>query len=262
MDRKQRLYRERILLGVCTKCGKAPPDTNIKTCRACRDYSCSKRNNDKAKQSKGKLKDLRLSLGLCIYCGLRQSDYDQKSCQVCRDYRRPFSRKTRENRANLGLCVRCGTSVSYQRYKICQDCRRNELAAKRAKYLEHGLCKTCGKLPTRTPETTICHRCYDRLKRNKKLRYQKLKREVFEHYGSRCACCGEQQFEFLTIDHVNGDGAVHKRAIGRDSRKMYQWVKNNNYPDAIQILCYNCNCAKGVYGTCPHRMQSVSRSSD
>ena len=31
-----------------------------------------------------------------------------------------------------------------------------------------------------------------------------------------------------------------------------QWIKKNNFPKGFQILCHNCNVAKGIYGECPH----------
>lgn len=80
---------------------------------------------------------------------------------------------------------------------------------------------------------------------------QRLKDEVFEAYGGyKCACCGEPIREFLTIDHVNGDGAAHRRKIG--SAAIYRWLKREGFPDGYQVLCMNCNWAKGVFGACPH----------
>ena len=35
--------------------------------------------------------------------------------------------------------------------------------------------------------------------------------------------------------------------------KLNRWLKNNNYPKGFQILCWNCNFAKGVLGQCPHQ---------
>lgn len=76
------------------------------------------------------------------------------------------------------------------------------------------------------------------VKRNK---YIDLKMEVFSHYSSKCADCGENRSEYLTMDHVNDDGASHRREIGT---QIFPWLKRNNYPDDFQILCFNCNYAK------------------
>jgi predicted restriction endonuclease len=79
-----------------------------------------------------------------------------------------------------------------------------------------------------------------------------LRKEIFSHYGNRCACCGEDIYEFLCIDHINGGGNKHRKEVGTGTR-FYNWLKNNNYPDGFQILCQNCNSAKGLYGKCPHQ---------
>ena len=74
------------------------------------------------------------------------------------------------------------------------------------------------------------------------------------HYGGeipKCACCGESEIKFLCIDHVNNDGAKHRKEIG--SIGIYGWLKKNNFPNGFQVLCHNCNCAKGFYGKCPHK---------
>jgi hypothetical protein len=75
--------------------------------------------------------------------------------------------------------------------------------------------------------------------------------EVMAHYGNRCACCGESTPEFLSIDHINGGGRKHRKEIG--SGNMYRWIIDNGFPDSFQILCHNCNQAKGYYGECPHK---------
>jgi hypothetical protein len=83
---------------------------------------------------------------------------------------------------------------------------------------------------------------------------RRLKQEVLSHYGTHCACCGESTFEFLQIDHVNNDGAAHRKAIGRGAGTgTYNWLKKNGWPKGFQALCANCNFAKSRYGRCPHQ---------
>ncbi len=90
---------------------------------------------------------------------------------------------------------------------------------------------------------------------NKKTRCQKdravIRQRVIEHYGGKCTCCGELTYEFLTVDHINNDGAQHRREM--PGKNLYHWLINSNFPEGFQILCYNCNCAKGAYGQCPHQ---------
>lgn len=74
--------------------------------------------------------------------------------------------------------------------------------------------------------------------------------------GAYCRCCGETQLEFLTLDHVNGGGDAHRRRLeGRGSGKnYYHRLRALGFPQEppLQVLCFNCNGAKGGYGKCPH----------
>ncbi len=80
----------------------------------------------------------------------------------------------------------------------------------------------------------------------------KLRVEAIEKYGGRCVCCGEDEYKFLTIDHINNDGAEHRKKV--PISYLTEWLKRNKYPSGFQLLCYNCNMAKGHYGTCPHKI--------
>jgi hypothetical protein len=78
---------------------------------------------------------------------------------------------------------------------------------------------------------------------------------AISHYSNgtnACACCSESTIEFLVIDHVNGGGNKHRKEIGKGSSAIALWLRRNNYPNGFQILCHNCNQAKGSYGKCPH----------
>jgi hypothetical protein len=77
-----------------------------------------------------------------------------------------------------------------------------------------------------------------------------IKAEVLTYYGNgKCACvrCGYDDIRALSIDHINGDGAEHRRrVIGMTGRKMYTWLKRNNYPSGYQCLCLNCQFLKAI----------------
>jgi len=77
------------------------------------------------------------------------------------------------------------------------------------------------------------------------------KDRVFEVYGRKCNCCGETEPEFLTIDHVNGNGAEEKRKF-KTGIELYKHIIRQNYPNTYQVLCMNCNWAKGQSSQCPH----------
>jgi hypothetical protein len=87
-----------------------------------------------------------------------------------------------------------------------------------------------------------------------------IKVEVINRYGGACVCCGEDGIPFLGMDHINGDGARHRRAHFKNERHgagspFYYWIKKNNFPDFLQVLCHNCNLAKGTGKVCPHKMK-------
>lgn len=89
----------------------------------------------------------------------------------------------------------------------------------------------------------------DKYNERKRMNRIDLKKEVFNHYGNKCLCCGENKFEFLTIDHINGGGTKHRKEVGAD---IYKWLKRNSYPDGYRVLCFNCNCSIAYSGYCPH----------
>ena len=77
-------------------------------------------------------------------------------------------------------------------------------------------------------------------------REQKLRIEVYRlicNGQPKCACCGEAHIEFLTIDHIHGDGKIDRKTNGV-GQKYYNWLLKNGIPEDIQILCLNCNWAK------------------
>lgn len=65
---------------------------------------------------------------------------------------------------------------------------------------------------------------------------------VLSHYGGSCATCGIIEPAFLTIDHVNNDGAEHRKRVG--SLTVYRWLIRNEFPAGFQILCWNHNWLK------------------
>jgi hypothetical protein len=80
-----------------------------------------------------------------------------------------------------------------------------------------------------------------------------LRLEVISAYGSRCSCCDDGTVEFLSIDHVYGRGDKGRKELKEGGRALYLWLKRNGFPqDGYRLLCFNCNCARGHYGYCPH----------
>jgi len=97
------------------------------------------------------------------------------------------------------------------------------------------------------------------------------KMEVYLHYSKIhsnsdipcCRCCGlNSHIEFLSLDHIGGrkkmDSELELVKAGYSSKfKIHQlmlWIIKNNFPIGFQILCLNCNFAKGHSkdNKCPH----------
>ena len=88
---------------------------------------------------------------------------------------------------------------------------------------------------------------------------KKVKFEVLSHYSNgkpKCSCCGyNENILGLSIDHIK---PIRKtKESGRlTSFRMYQYLKRENYPEDVQVLCISCNSAKSVYDSCPHNFKS------
>lgn len=154
---------------------------------------------------------------------------------------------TRRRKA-LGICTLCNERAELNRTMCRKHLDREN--ARRAGYSADGRCR-CGN-----PSST--HTCADCSARFKALN-RALKLSVLTHYSSgkpECACCGESIVDFLSIDHINNDGAAHRKEIGQS--KLYGWLKKNKYPAGYQVLCMNCNFGKGINGgVCPHKTHSA-----
>lgn len=98
------------------------------------------------------------------------------------------------------------------------------------------------------------------LEKTKRL-HTALKEVVFAHYGWKCACCGERERLFLSIDHVNNDGHLDRAGKRRSSARLYRKIKNQGFPASYQVLCMNCNFGKRMNnGVCPHQARRNDHS--
>jgi hypothetical protein len=94
-----------------------------------------------------------------------------------------------------------------------------------------------------------------------RLYLEKHRVAVIAGYGSKCACCGEDEPKFLTIDHVNNDGylARKNKLHPTDTLGFYRWLLKHNLPKEFQLLCMNCNFGKARNnGVCPHHEGSTT----
>ena len=86
---------------------------------------------------------------------------------------------------------------------------------------------------------------HDHIKNKSKIRHSKKKKSIITHYGNgktECVKCGYSDMRALSINHIQSNGAEHRKQIGRGS--LYQWLLNHYLPDGFQTLCMNCQWIK------------------
>lgn len=146
-------------------------------------------------------------------------------------------------------CTKCGSEKETTDFYVqplrlsawCKQCYRDKTA------------EWNGKYKTKARERVWA----DAVKAKK----QRVKDAVFGAYGGyRCACCGETEPKFLSIDHINNDGAQwRKDTLGSrlaTGWRTYQWLQKHSFPAGYQVLCMNCNFGKRMNGgTCPHQLK-------
>lgn len=153
----------------------------------------------------------------------------------------------RENKYKEFVCSQCNSAKPHKAKGLCLSCYRVQL------YKDH---------PEK--QRTYSREYYRSLTPNgKKHVYEghqsqnrRLRKEVLNAYGGKCACCGENASEFLAIDHVNGGGGKHRKEVGgAGGSHFYAWLKHQGFPqDEFRLLCHNCNFSRGKYGYCPHEL--------
>jgi hypothetical protein len=153
-------------------------------------------------------------------------------------------------RCNVHKCQDVATSG----YKTCEPHRLKRRQFSRNRFnrrqenVDAGGCRECG-----APRINSQH-CRKHALRELEYRQQK-KRQVMDAYGGRCVRCGTTDVDVLTLDHLNGDGAAHHRALTGTLRKitgsgkLYATLVRMNFPQDVplQVLCFNCHFKKDLH---------------
>lgn len=94
-------------------------------------------------------------------------------------------------------------------------------------------------------------------------RKRKLRNKILSYYSRgtmRCEICKEWRPEFLSIDHINGDGNEHRKSVS--TANLWAWIVKNNFPENMfRVLCNNCNTSSGYHGVNPHERRRAEQSS-
>jgi hypothetical protein len=227
---KAREYRQaRIAQGKCPACG-LPAVPGRTMCQ--RHLDARKASYQRCKTGQARYyterKARRKASGLCVACG-QPSEADHVHCSPClRKMGQKNKSRTRQLKA-AGLCIYCHHNKAHDNLVSCRSCRA---VNKERRDLDRS-----------------------RLQEKRKGRHQAYRAQVLGAYGGKCACCGERRVEFLAVDHINGGGRKHRASLGMTGTAYYRWIINNSFPDYLQLLCHNCNTARGLYGYCPHELE-------
>ena len=202
------------------------------------------------------------------------------TCKEC------HNSQNRASRAGFSTCTECKQRKPRSEFatkRICTDCKTHKVCKICGERLPltafdgyHGLvCRPCRKqadseryqadrdrVLARNADWRKLNAQPDSAYRQRQRRIQAerrtaIHRAVYQHYGNRCECCGETERVFLTIDHIDGNGAQHRRETGK--MDIAYWLYMNGMPEGFRILCYNCNA--GRYrngGTCPHEAKRAA----
>ena len=122
--------------------------------------------------------------------------------------------------------------------KTCVKCGAEKLLAK-------------FHLRARRYRDNMCSACFGKRER------ARLKLKIIAALGGKCNCCGETHPAFLTLDHIQGlSEEQQKLRQARKESTIKAWrqaIREGCRKDKYQLLCMNCNFAKGHCGVCPHQ---------
>lgn len=140
---------------------------------------------------------------------------------------------------DIKYCIRCNTVLTPENWTFYDKPNRSNY-----------ICMVCRKKQKRLQY----EKYRDKQSKDDIERRQMKKQFVVDLYGGICMQCGESNIEYLTIDHINNDGAEHRRNAGPN---IYHLIYEEKIPiDGYQLLCYNCNCAKTVdYSGYPYKLE-------
>jgi len=235
--------------GKCLTCGKATMP-GLSTCKECSGRA-SKSTLSRYNHNK--------ESGLCPFCSEKLEPDDKFRCKKCHEAHLKRNKDQWQRKRLLVLehygnaCVCCG-ETTYEFLEI--DHIGSKHRKKAGRHIIEDIIKNnfpndiqimCANCNRGKGKFGVCPHKREPLEPNSKRgKFGRNKRlRCILHYGGKCVYCGEGNWAFLEFDHINGDGGVH-RSEGKFS--MVSWIIKNNFPDSIQLLCFNCNKSKGLYG--------------
>jgi len=87
------------------------------------------------------------------------------------------------------------------------------------------------------PYCKVC--CSNKTKQDsKEIRAKVL--AVYSNGELKCSHCGEDRYDVLDLDHIEGNGNQERKEF-KTSRRLFKNLIDNNFPSGYRVLCRNCN---------------------
>jgi hypothetical protein len=218
-------------------------------------------------------------------CPAKKRAYQEANREQIQERNKPYRRRVRRERRERviahygGACACCGET----RYEFLAIDHMEGGGHQHRKSLgNNAALKLLYLLDTEKPTgyRILCHNCnislglhgycphdgcrtlpeYEHLQGRERVLVQqkayrlRIRLEALKEYGGACACCGETRHEFLAIDHIEGGGVQHRKALGSQGKRFHHYLKTQGYPPGYRVLCHNCNTSFGQNGCCPHTL--------
>jgi hypothetical protein len=221
----------------------------------------------------------RQAIGLCVRCGTAPPRSERVTCEPCGSYyiKLQIERRRRRGGWECRGCHRQFDDGFGRGQPYCVECRSLEQSKTRkntgyrSRYIERksaGLCVKCGSpndvVSSNGKRRIYCGQCYGQKEKERyRVRSVALKREAMLAYSPSggCVCCGEWRLGLLTLDHIDNNGAAHRREM-KETRATVQgaaWytrLRLQGWPHGYQTMCMSCNWGKHRNGgQCPHRTE-------
>ncbi len=170
---------------------------------------------------------------------------------------------------NSGECKKCReakhSEALVKGYKACSLCENEQPLDNfgKTKNVKSGIrsyCKSCEKAEreiynTNNKELIQQRRSTPEARRKAFItthkRRKKIKRIVTHHYSNGTMCClhcGYDKLDALSIDHINDNGAEHRKN-DPNAQHLSEYLYANDFPEGYQILCMNCQLIKKLEHT-------------
>ncbi|MBC8294550.1 MAG: hypothetical protein H8E55_01940 [Pelagibacterales bacterium] len=200
----------------------------------------------------------------CGECGVELIDknwsfakqaFDIKTCKKCNNI------SAQLNKTNTNNCIYCN-------YLLIIGNNWSESSKKSRRFY----CKFCENKITRyrlnkkrralgIPKQKVFNTKQRLLSRQMRSKLNSLNEryKCIKAYGNECNCCKNNVWQFLSIDHIYNDGASERAQFKIRGTTFYKYLRKLGYPTVnYQLLCTNCNSAKGYHGFCPHQLNTLN----